>query len=71
MKQRDVTEMDIRDGLTISFDNGDKGRVEKDWGGKYVLEASSDGINWRLHAIPIKSRHVMASLIYVYPSEEL
>jgi hypothetical protein len=71
VKQRDVTASDIKPGLAIEFDNGDKGWVEKDWHEKYALEVSSDGINWGRHGIPLKSRHVMACLIYVYPSEEL
>jgi hypothetical protein len=71
VKQREVTELDVKSGLAIQFDNGDRGRIEKNGEGKYTLLTTRDGVKWWTHAIPIKSRHVMASLIYVYPSEEL
>lgn len=71
MRQRDVTEVDIEPGLVIEFDNGNKGFVETNWTGRYALTVSADGVNWTVHGIPTKSRHVMACLIYVYPSEEL
>ncbi len=71
MKQREVLEFDLKAGLFIEFDNGDKGIVEVDAHNRYVLLSSMNGIDWRQHSIPTKSRHVMACLIYVYPSEEL
>lgn len=71
MNQRNVTEADITPGLVVEFDNGDHGWVQEDGDGKYVLGVSQDCINWTRHGIPVKSKHVMACLIYVYPSEEL
>jgi uncharacterized protein YkvS len=71
MKQREVLEFDLKHGLTIEFDNGDRGVVEVDGNNRYVLQTTLDGVKWRQHGISTKSRRVMACLIYVYPSEEL
>ncbi len=40
MKQREILEFDLKPGLAIEFDNGDRGVVEVDGNNRYVLQTA-------------------------------
>ncbi len=44
MKQREIPEFDLKPGLAIEFDNGDRGVVEVDGNNRYVLQTTLDGV---------------------------
>jgi uncharacterized protein YkvS len=55
MKQREILEFDLKPGLAIEFDNGDRGVVEVDGNNRYVLQTTLDGVKWRQHGISARN----------------
>ena len=56
----------VADGATVKMNNGDVLTIKSVINGWQLLDQHG-----RRHSIPTKSAHVVACLVYNYPSEEL